>query len=54
MDKKEAISVVAQVCSVYKGTAQEHQVIAQAIQYLNSLEDKKTEVPEARKKLPIA
>jgi hypothetical protein len=34
MSKQEAIQIIKQVCSVYKGTLQEHQAIQQAISVL--------------------
>ena len=37
MEKKEAIGIISQVCSVFKGTIQEHNVIQEALKYLSVL-----------------
>ena len=40
MNKTTAMSIVSQVCGAFKGTLGEHQMIQQAINYLNGLEEK--------------
>ena len=37
MTAEQAIKVVAQVCEGYRGTAQEHRTLAEAIKVLNVL-----------------
>lgn len=36
MNLKEAMTIVNQVCTNYRGTLQEHQQIQSALQYINS------------------
>lgn len=43
MNKQEAINLVSQVCAAFKGSLQEHQLLQQAIVYLNTLEEKAKE-----------
>lgn len=43
MDIKEAVNVLDQVTSVFKGTRQEHALIAQALQVIKIETNEKTE-----------
>lgn len=40
INKQDALGIVSQVCSTFKGTLQEHQLIQRALAYLNTLEEK--------------
>lgn len=37
MDAKQALNIINQVCSEFRGTRKDHEVIEQAIQVLQSL-----------------
>ncbi len=37
----EAVKILRQVCSVYKGTLQEHEVMLKALEVVSKKEDKK-------------
>lgn len=41
MNKKEALNIISQVTSVYKGTLQDHTLIQEALKYLEGLEENK-------------
>ena len=49
MDKKQAIEIISQICSIYKGTLQEHQTIQEALQFINTLEEVKENKDEQNK-----
>jgi hypothetical protein len=38
MNKEQAISLLEQVCAIYKGTLQEHQQLQQALQVIKTEE----------------
>lgn len=41
MDKQQALAIIKQVCSAYKGTLEEHTTIQSAIEELNKEKPKK-------------
>lgn len=41
MTKEQAIDLLKQVCTIYKGTLQEHQVLQEAIKVIEELDSKK-------------
>ena len=43
MDIKEALNILDQVTSVYKGTRQEHTILAQALRVIKEKTDEKIE-----------
>ena len=46
MTKQEAVKVLDQVCGVYKGTREEHNILIQALKVIESLEEPKEEKKE--------
>ena len=40
MTKKQAIEILTQVCSIYRGTLSEHKTLQEALEVISKLEEK--------------
>jgi phosphoribosyl 1,2-cyclic phosphodiesterase len=41
MTKEQAINLLSQVCSIYRGTLEEHKALQEALEVIKNLEEKK-------------